>query len=82
MELFDGTSPFDSLRSLRALDSKYRLPARVRPCGLPRASGASRVAPRVGLEPTTLRLTVECSTIELPGKVLGWKYKKPHFGGP
>ncbi len=25
-----------------------------------------RVAPRVGLEPTTLRLTAECSTIELP----------------
>ncbi len=24
------------------------------------------VAPRVGLEPTTLRLTAECSTIELP----------------
>lgn len=28
-----------------------------------------RVAPRVGLEPTTLRLTAECSTIELPGNV-------------
>lgn len=25
------------------------------------------VARRVGLEPTTLRLTAECSTIELPG---------------
>ena len=25
-----------------------------------------RLAPRVGLEPTTLRLTAECSTIELP----------------
>ena len=27
----------------------------------------SLLAPRVGLEPTTLRLTAECSTIELPG---------------
>src|ERR1700678_4480954 len=25
-----------------------------------------RLAPRVGFEPTTLRLTAECSTIELP----------------
>ena len=62
-------SPFDSLCSLRALDSSYASPARVRPGGLPRASGASRVAPRVGLEPTTLRLTVGCSTIELPGNL-------------
>jgi hypothetical protein len=27
------------------------------------------MAPRVGLEPTTLRLTVACSTIELPGNI-------------
>ena len=27
-------------------------------------------APRVGLEPTTLRLTVACSTIELPRNIL------------
>src|SRR5438067_10465161 len=26
------------------------------------------MAPRAGLEPTTPRLTAECSTIELPGK--------------
>ena len=29
-----------------------------------------RVAPRVGLEPTTLRLTAECSTIELPRNIV------------
>src|SRR5436190_10519029 len=28
--------------------------------------GLSKLAPRVGFEPTTLRLTAECSTIELP----------------
>src|SRR5690349_11576345 len=27
---------------------------------------SNNLAPRVGLEPTTLRLTAECSTIELP----------------
>jgi len=32
----------------------------------PRVCGAFREAPRVGLEPTTLRLTAGCSTIELP----------------
>src|SRR5262249_52882533 len=31
-----------------------------------RRGGDRRVAPRVGFEPTTLRLTAECSTIELP----------------
>ena len=30
-------------------------------------AGPERVAPRVGIEPTTIRLTVECSTAELPG---------------
>ena len=29
------------------------------------------MAPRVGLEPTTLRLTAECSTIELSGIAVG-----------
>ena len=29
------------------------------------------MAPRVGLEPTTLRLTAACSTIELPRRVGG-----------
>ena len=28
-----------------------------------------QIAPRVGLEPTTLRLTAECSTIELSRKI-------------
>ncbi|VXA91112.1 hypothetical protein BREVUG8_10238 [Brevundimonas sp. G8] len=31
----------------------------------------SRVAPRVGFEPTTSRLTVGCSTTELPRNMLG-----------
>ena len=33
----------------------------------PKVSGSDRnyLAPQVGLEPTTLRLTAECSTIEL-----------------
>ena len=36
----------------------------------------SNLAPRVGLEPTTLRLTAECSTIELSGNSDGtiWYY--------
>lgn len=39
-----------------------------------RASRVQReLAPRVGLEPTTLRLTAACSTIELPGIVRGHK---------
>ena len=33
-------------------------------------SGVSRTAPRVGFEPTTLRLTAGCSTIELPRNFL------------
>ena len=33
--------------------------------GFPCASSLRRFAPRVGLEPTTTRLTAECSTIEL-----------------
>ncbi len=32
----------------------------------PSVGGGGRVAPRVGFEPTTLRLTAGCSTIELP----------------
>ena len=32
-----------------------------------------RMAPRVGLEPTTTRLTAGCSTIELPGNAKGGK---------
>ena len=31
----------------------------------------SNLAPRVGFEPTTYRLTVECSTAELPGNTAG-----------
>ena len=31
-----------------------------------RSAGRKRVAPRVGFEPTTSRLTVGCSTTELP----------------
>ena len=30
------------------------------------------MAPQVGLEPTTLRLTAECSAIELLRSVVGW----------
>ena len=29
-----------------------------------------KITPRVGLEPTTLRLTAECSTIELSRNIL------------
>src|ERR1035437_548751 len=38
-----------------------------------------KLAPRVGLEPTTLRLTAECSTIELPRNNTGrlFHYTKP-----
>jgi hypothetical protein len=32
------------------------------------------VAPRQGLEPRTLRLTAECSTIELPGNRTAMSY--------
>jgi hypothetical protein len=32
---------------------------------LPRFYADKRMAPQVGLEPTTLRLTAECSAIEL-----------------
>lgn len=32
----------------------------------PKTDGPHELAPRVGLEPTTARLTAECSTIELP----------------
>lgn len=31
------------------------------------AQALNSLAPRVGFEPTTYRLTVECSTAELPG---------------
>ena len=37
------------------------------------------VAPRVGLEPTTLRLTAACSTIELSG--IEWAPKTTHERG-
>ena len=48
--------------------STYELSAR-RSTGLSYTS----LAPQVGLEPTTLRLTAGCSTIELLGNgVLGW----------
>ena len=49
----------------------------------------SRTAPRVGLEPTTLRLTAACSTIELsrngvltkqPGMLLRVDQRYPEFG--
>ena len=32
---------------------------------------SEEVAPRAGFEPATCRLTVECSTAELPGNALG-----------
>lgn len=32
------------------------------------------MAPRVGLEPTTLRLTAECSAIELPRNIWPFDY--------
>ena len=32
-----------------------------------------KITPRVGLEPTTTRLTAECSTIEL-SRIINWKY--------
>lgn len=38
------------------------------------SDGPSYVAPRVGLEPTTLRLTAGCSTIELSRNRMGCKY--------
>ena len=31
---------------------------------------SKRLAPRVGFEPTTLRLTAGCSTVELPGNLV------------
>ena len=34
--------------------------------GAARRRGARRLAPRAGFEPATIRLTVECSTAELP----------------
>ncbi len=34
------------------------------------------MAPQVGLEPTTLRLTAECSAIELLRSVVGWSGEK------
>ena len=40
-------------------------PKREKPSGIPDGGIASNLAPQVGLEPTTLRLTAECSTIEL-----------------
>jgi hypothetical protein len=51
---------------------KARSPRRLRTCGRGAAltnrvgrTSKKRLAPQVGLEPTTLRLTAECSTIEL-----------------
>jgi hypothetical protein len=38
------------------------------------ACDSARMAPRVGLEPTTTRLTAGCSTIELPGSAGGKGY--------
>src|SRR5882724_12291514 len=35
-------------------------------CGQGRTGKNSRMAPRAGFEPATIRLTVECSTAELP----------------
>ena len=35
--------------------------------GLVLQQGPSKLAPRAGFEPATCRLTVECSTAELPG---------------
>ena len=46
------------------------LPALAEPPSRERESGEGEVAPQVGLEPTTLRLTAECSTIELLRNVL------------
>ena len=37
------------------------------------------LAPRVGLEPTTLRLTAECSTIELSRNIKRHVPSKPHI---
>ena len=49
--------------------TKAILPLNVGFCGVEDSSGACKsmknLAPQVGLEPTTLRLTAECSTIEL-----------------
>ena len=42
----------------------------------PRFHPSARMAPRVGLEPTTTRLTAGCSTIELPGNSGG----RPRIG--
>ena len=39
---------------------------------LRRFYAVKRMAPQVGLEPTTLRLTAECSAIELLRSVVDW----------
>ena len=48
------------------------------------SDGFNNLAPRVGLEPTTARLTAACSTIELPRNLKpngkGWKILAPRVG--
>ncbi len=53
-------------RDLRRLASTRRAP-RVNRFGGERAGRSAPLAPRVGFEPTTLRLTAGCSTVELSG---------------
>ena len=56
-----------ALRPVDAATSTRSISATTQAHGRARSLSVNRLAPRVGLEPTTLRLTAECSTIELSG---------------
>ena len=57
--------PGDAATSTRSLSATRQARGRAR------SLSVNRLAPRVGLEPTTNRLTAGCSTIELSGKSVG-----------
>ena len=50
-------------------------------CVLERESAEKKMAPKVGLEPTTDRLTADCSTIELLWNPKSAWNVRPVFGG-
>ena len=56
-----------ALRPVDAATSTRSISATTQAHGRARSLSVNRLAPRVGLEPTTLRLTAGCSTIELSG---------------
>ena len=67
--------PVYPFESMGACNPPYLLPTRAvfksKKAGILSDTGLLfLMAPRVGLEPTTLRLTVACSTIELPRNAL------------